>query len=117
MRQIVRHRPDAGENRNQMSVRVSGRELDGLRWRRRLSPQERGIEIEKSDDEGGTTVQRRMLKFLKLKPHVVVAKKPGLALQPADECRQVALVFRAPDLAHDKRLPRSDGCRVREVHR
>ena len=50
-----------------------------------------------------------------LKPHVRVTKQPRLTLQPADERRQVAIVDRARDLLHDKRLPRSDRCRVRRV--
>ena len=58
MRQIVRHWPDAGEDWNEVRVRVRECELDGLRWRRRLAPQDCGIEVEKGDDEFSAIVQR-----------------------------------------------------------
>ena len=58
MRQIVRQRPDAGEQWNEVRLRVGERELDGLRWRRRLAPQDRGIEVEKGGDEFPAIVQR-----------------------------------------------------------
>ena len=60
MRQIVGHWPDAGEDWNEVNVRVRECELDGLRWRRRLSPQECRIEVEKSDDECFAIVQRAL---------------------------------------------------------
>ena len=58
MRQIVRQRPDAGEQWNEVCPRVRERELDGLRWGRRLAPQDRGIEVEKGGDEFPAIVQR-----------------------------------------------------------
>ena len=91
MRQIVRHRPDAGEQRNEVRVRVRERELDGLRRRRRLAPQDCGIEVEKGGDEFPAIVQRRRLDELILKRHEGVTEQPRLTLQLADERRQVAL--------------------------
>src|SRR5215471_3276284 len=49
MRQIVRQRPDTGEERNDVWVCVRERELDRLRWRR-LTLQDRGIQVEQSAD-------------------------------------------------------------------
>ena len=111
MRQIVRQRPDAGEYWNEVCLRVRERELDGLRLGRRLAPQECGIEVEKGGDEFPAIVQRCRPDEPGLKPHVGFTEQPRLTLQPADERRQVAIVDRAADLLHDKRLPRSDGCR------
>ena len=79
----------------QVCVRVSDRELDGLRWRRRLAPQYRGIEVEKGGDEFSAIVQRCALDEPGLKPHARVTKQPRLTLQPADERRQVAILDRA----------------------
>jgi hypothetical protein len=79
----------------------------------RLSPQDCGIEVEKGDDELPTIVQRCRPDEIVLKPHAGFTEQPRLTLQPADERRQIAIVDRALDLLHDKRLPRSDGCRVR----
>ena len=117
VRQIVGQRPDAGEYWNEVRVRVRERELDGLRRRRRLAPQECGIEVEKSDDEFFAIVQRGFPDERHLKLHEGFTEQPRLTLQPADERRQVALVDRPLDLPHDKRLPRSDRSGVREVHR
>ena len=46
---------------------------------------------------------------------VLMSAPPGLTLQPADEPSQLAIVERVHDLLDDKRLPRSDRCRVRVV--
>ena len=78
----------------------------------RLVPQDCGLEVEKSDDEFPAIVQRCDANEVSLKPHKSVAKQPRLALS-ADERLQVALADRAADLLHDKRLPRSERCRVR----
>jgi hypothetical protein len=42
MRQIVRQRPDAREQWDEVCPDIGKRELDGLRLRRRLAPQDRG---------------------------------------------------------------------------
>ena len=91
-----------------MCLRVRERKLDGLRLGRRLAPQECGIEVEKGDDEFPAIVQRCRPDELSLKLHAGFTEQPRLTLQPADERRQVAIVDRALDLLHDKRLPRSD---------
>ncbi len=98
-----------------MGVRVRECELDGLRWRRRLAPQDRGIEVEKGGDEFAAIVQRCRRDEPSLKLHAGLTEQPRLTLQPADERRQVAIRDRAADLLHDKRLPQSDRCRVRQV--
>jgi len=61
--------------------------------------------------------QRGPLDETHLKPHASFTKQPPLTLQPADKRRQVAVVDRAHDLLHEKRLPRSGRCGVREVQR
>src|SRR5262249_29750732 len=48
-----------------------------------------------------------------LKPHEGLTQQPRLTLQVADERVQVVIQDRAFDVLHDKRLPRSDLCRVR----
>jgi hypothetical protein len=107
MRQIVGQRPDAGEYWNEVCPRVGECELDGLRLGRWLTPQERGIEVEKGDYEVPAVVQRGRCDEPSLKLDAGFTKQPRLTLQPADERRQIAIVLRAPDLPHDKRLPRS----------
>ena len=117
MWQIVRQWPDAGEYWNQVCPRVGERKLDGLRLRRRLAPQECGIEVEKGDDEFPAIVQRGLPDELSLKLHAGFTEQPRLTLQPADERRQIAIVDRALDLLPEKHLPRSGRCGVREVLR
>ena len=78
MRQIVRHRPDAGEEWNEVRVRIGECELDGLRRGRRLSPQERGTEIEKSDDEFSTIVQCRGLDEFNLNAYSLFGSENSL---------------------------------------
>ncbi len=58
VRQIVRQWPDAGEQWDEVCVRVRECELDGLRRGRWLAPQYRGIEIEKRGDESPAAVER-----------------------------------------------------------
>src|ERR1041385_1014670 len=58
MRQIVGYFPDASKYRNDVCVRIRERELDRLRWRWRLTPEDSGIQIEKRCDELRATVQR-----------------------------------------------------------
>ena len=116
MRQIVRHRPDTGEQWNEVRVRVRECELDGLRWGRRLAPQDCGIEVEKGADEFPAIVLKTCgFDELGLKRHVGVAQQPRLTLQTADERRQIAVVDRAPDLLHDEHLPQSERCDLRKV--
>src|SRR5215469_11002630 len=117
MRQIVRQWPDAGEDWNEVWPRVCDCELEGLRSQRWLAPQESGIQVEQRRDEFPAIAQRSPLDETHLKPHAGFTKQPPLALQPADESRQVAVVDRAHDLLHEKRLPRSGRCGVREVQR
>src|SRR5262249_54867123 len=78
MRQVVRHWPDAGEYRKDVCVRVGERELDRLRWRRRLATQDRGMEIKKGGDELPKTVQRCPPDDLCLKLHEGITKQPWL---------------------------------------
>ena len=115
--QIVRHRPDAGEQWYQVCLRIRACEPDGRRRWPRLASQECGLEIEKSDDECFAIAQRGPLDEPDLKVHSGFTEQPRLALQPADERRQVALVDRAHDLLHEKRLPRSGGCGANEGQR
>jgi len=44
-------------------------------------------------------------------------EQPRLTLQRAEERRQIAIDERAHDLFHDKRVPQSGPCGVREVER
>ena len=74
-----------------MCPRVGERELDGLRLRRRLAPQDRGIEVEKGDDEFAAILQRCPPDDLRLKRHERFTEQPRFALQQANERRQVAL--------------------------
>src|SRR4051812_44455833 len=69
VRQIVRKRPDTGEHWNEVCPRVCEREFDGLRSRRRLAPQYRGIEVEKGGDEFPAILQRGPADDLRLKLH------------------------------------------------
>src|SRR5262245_57446386 len=57
MRQIVRYGPDARDQWKEVRLVVGERELDGLRWQRRLAPQNCGIEIEQGGDDGFAIVQ------------------------------------------------------------
>ena len=82
MGQIVRYRPDAGEQWNEVRIRVGDCVLDSLRRGRRLAPQYCGIEVEKRADECLAIVQRRDFDEPSLKSHVVVTKQPRLTLQP-----------------------------------
>jgi hypothetical protein len=93
-------------------VRVGEGELDGLRWRGRLAPQERGIELKKGGDDFPPTVQRCPPDEPNLKVHAGPTKQPWLTLQSANKRRQFTVLGRAPDLLHDKRLPRSERCLV-----
>ena len=61
--------------------------LDGLRRRRRLAPQDRGIEVEKGGDDFAAIVQRRRADEPSLKLHAGFTEQPRLTLQPADERR------------------------------
>src|SRR5262245_20150829 len=80
MRQVVRRWPDAGEEWNELCPRVRERELDGLRCGRRLMPQDRRIEVEKSGDEFLATLERCALDDLRLKLHEGFAEQPRLTL-------------------------------------
>jgi hypothetical protein len=91
MRQIVRQRPDAGDERNDVCICIGERELDRLRRRRRLAPQDRRIHVQKSGDELSETLQRGPLDESRLKLHERLAEQPGLTLQQANERRQVAV--------------------------
>src|SRR5262245_14718316 len=93
-------------------MRVREGELDGLRWRRRLAPQYRGIHVQKSDDELCAAVQRCDLEEAFLKVYLGIAKQPGLTLQATDERCQVAIQNRTTDLRPDEPFPESDCCRV-----
>jgi hypothetical protein len=113
MGQIVRYCPDTGEQWNEMRLRVRERDFDGLVWRRRLAPQNRGLEVEQRGNDGPAIVQRRDPDELTLKVHPVVTEQSRLTLQPADECRYIAYMGSARDLVHDKRDPQSGPFRVR----
>ena len=87
-----------------------------LRRRRRLAPQECGIEVEKDADEFPAILLKTCgFDEFGLKRHVGVAQQPRLTLQLADERRQVALMKRALDLPHDKHLPQSERRDLRKV--
>ena len=74
-----------------MRPRIGERELDGLRWGRRLAPQYRGIEVEKGGDEFPAIVQRCPPDDVRLKLHEGFTEQPRLTLQNANERRQVAI--------------------------
>src|SRR5262249_45172981 len=80
VRQIVRQRPDAGEEWKEVGPRVGGCELDGLWWGRRPGPQECGVEVEKGDDDLPTIVQRGPSDDRRLKTYAVIAEQPRLIL-------------------------------------
>lgn len=61
-----------------MCLRVRERELDGLRCSWRLTPQDRGIEIEKNGDELLAILQRGRLDDLRLKLHGGFTEQPRL---------------------------------------
>src|SRR5262245_38878972 len=117
MRQVIGHWPDASEQWKEVQLRVRECDLNNFRVGRRLAPQECGIEVEKRDDEGFTIVQRCVLDEPLLKRHEILAKQPRLALEWAEESREVARVERADDLRHDIRLPRSNRYCLLEVQR
>ena len=94
-----------------MWIRIRERKLDGLRWGRRLAPPDRGIEVEQGGDDFSAIVERCRPDEPGLKLHVDLTEQPPLTLQCADERRHIAIVGRAADLLHDKRRPRSGGCR------
>src|SRR5262245_54635586 len=75
MRQIVRHWPDASEDRNDVRVRIRECELDRLRWWRRLTSQDRWIQIEKCGDEFSASVERGELYDPGLKLHEAVTEQ------------------------------------------
>ena len=126
MRQIVGQRPDAGEHWNEGCPRVGERELDGLRRRRRLAAQDRGIQVEQDGDEFPAVVQRGRPDEVRLKLHEGVTEQPRLTLEQANERRQVAVPDwwrhrgrvtapgrdRPADLLHDETLPQADRRRV-----
>jgi hypothetical protein len=81
MRQIVGQRPDSGEYWNEVRRRVRERELDGLRLRRRLAPQDCGSEVEKDADEFPAVLLKTCgFDEFGLKRHVGVAQQPRLTL-------------------------------------
>ena len=70
------------------------REFDGLRWRRRLAPQYRGIEVEQRRDEFPAILQRGPLDDPGLKLNEVFTEQPWLTAEEAKECRQVLVAAR-----------------------
>ena len=78
----------AGENMNEVCVPVSDRELDGLRLRRRLVPQYRGIEVEKSGNEFPAAIERCDIYEPRLK---VNAFRPGTSPRSAHRFNLVRL--------------------------
>jgi hypothetical protein len=116
MRQVVRHRPDTGEQWKRCVfayVNAHSMALDeGGGWRRRIA----GIDVEQGRDEF-RTVRLKTCGFdqFGLKGHVGIAEQPRLTLQLADKRRQVAVIERALDLRHDKHLPRSERRDLRKV--
>src|SRR5688500_1687874 len=105
MRQIVWQWPDASEQWNEVRVGIGECVLDRLRWRRRLAAQECGIEGEQGGNDVVAAVQRRPLDEPDLEADAGFTPQPRLALQPASERGQIALLGRAPDLLHCKRSP------------
>src|SRR5262245_29695235 len=69
------------------------------------------VEVEKGGDDLPAIVQRCRSDEPSLKLHIGLTEQPPLTLQGADERRHIAIVGRAADLLHDKRLPRSGRCR------
>ena len=72
-----------------------------MRLRRRFAPEERGIEVEERADDVPVIVQGCRPDEPGLKLHVVFAKQPRLALQPAHEARldqAVAVLVERPSI-------------------
>src|ERR1700752_118860 len=91
MRQIVRHWPNAFEDGNDVCVRVGKRELDRLRSGWRLTPENRGIQIEQGGNKLSATVQRCTFDHLRLKLLEVLTEQPRFPLQEFNEREQIAV--------------------------
>src|SRR5580704_8144606 len=88
-----------------MGLRIREREFNGLRWRRHATAQHSRIEIKKSSNESFAIAQHRPLDQSDLEFHTCVCQHPCFVPQSADKGYQVAVVYRASDLSHDKSLP------------
>jgi hypothetical protein len=105
VRQIVRQRPDAGEHREEMRLRVGERKLNCLRLWRWATLQQRRVEIQKRGDERSAVAQRSSFDQAHLEADTRIAEQPALALQATHESRELIIVNGAHDLVHEKCLP------------